>query len=131
MFHVTNVQMHNGATLSDIGHVQHLRSRFKKRDFSRHASGPIMMNSAVRYVPQKLRVAANGAHANDDDGSMQMCGYLKKRLRNAKWKRMWFVLKDRVLYAFKASEDAVATETFPILGYDLDTLSEVKRNKSG
>ena len=88
-----------------------------------------MMNSAVRYVPQKLRVAANGAHANDDDGSMQMCGYLKKRLRNAKWKRMWFVLKDRVLYAFKASEDAVATETFPILGYDLDTLSEVKRNK--
>ena len=83
------------------------------------------MNSAVRYVPQKLRVAANGTNANGDDGSMQMCGYLKKRLRNAKWKRMWFVLKDRVLYAFKASEDTVATETFPILGYDLDTLSEV------
>ena len=54
-----------------------------------------------------------------------MCGYLKKRLRNAKWKRMWFVLKDKVLYAYKASEDTVAAETFPILGYDLDTLSEV------
>lgn len=111
--------------LSDIGHVEHLGSRFKKRDSNKHASGPIITTSAVRYVPQKLRVAANGTNANGDDGSMQMCGYLKKRLRNAKWKRMWFVLKDRVLYAFKASEDTVAIETFPILGYDLDTLSEV------
>ena len=60
---------------------------------------------------------------------MQMCGYLKKRLRNAKWKRMWFVLKDRSLCAFKTSEDTVATESFPILGYDLDTLSEVGRKE--
>eukprot|EP00094_Tigriopus_californicus_P002411 TCALIF_02329-PA protein Name:"Similar to Fgd6 FYVE, RhoGEF and PH domain-containing protein 6 (Mus musculus)" AED:0.05 eAED:0.05 QI:118/0.55/0.5/1/1/0.9/10/547/2858 len=54
----------------------------------------------------------------------QMCGYLKRRMKNSKWKRMWFVLKDRVLYAYKASEDSVAADTFPILGYDLDTLSE-------
>ena len=80
------------------------------------------MTSAARYVPQKLRVVTN---SNGDVGTMQMCGYLKKRLRNAKWKRMWFVLKDRSLCAFKTSEDTVATETFPILGYDLDTLLEV------
>ena len=53
-----------------------------------------------------------------------MSGYLKMRqsnANNAKWKpRMWFVLKDRVLYAYKASEDAVAVETFPVLGYELD-----------
>ena len=71
------------------------------------------------YVPQRLKVSASGAGA-------QMCGYLKRRQRpGGKWKRLWFVLKDRVLYAYKATEDAVATETFPVLGYDLDTLSEV------
>ncbi|TRY70606.1 hypothetical protein TCAL_02329 [Tigriopus californicus] len=35
-----------------------------------------------------------------------------------------FLERDRVLYAYKASEDSVAADTFPILGYDLDTLSE-------
>lgn len=39
---------------------------------------------------------------------------------------MWFVLRENVIYAFKASEDLVAVETFPILGYDLVTLSEVR-----
>jgi FYVE/RhoGEF/PH domain-containing protein 5/6 len=97
-------------------HVDSLRPRFKKRDSSKH--GP----SSTRYVPQRLKVSSNG------DGSLQMCGYLKKRLRNAKWKRMWFVLKDRVLYVYRASEDTVAAETFPILGYDLDTLSEVRKH---
>ncbi len=98
--------------LVDLLHVDTLRPRFKKRDSSKHR----------HHVPERLRVGSNG------DGSVQMCGYLKKRLRNAKWKRMWFVLKDRVLYAYRASEDTVAAETFPILGYDLDTLSEVTTN---
>jgi len=30
------------------------------------------------------------------------------------------VLKDRVLYTYKASEDAVATEALPVLGWSLD-----------
>ena len=97
--------------ISELGHSEHLRSRFKKRDTSKSS----------RYVPQRLKVSASG------DGGAQMCGYLRRRQDRGKWKRMWFVLKDRVLYAYKASEDAIAVETFPILGYDLDTLSEVRR----
>merc|ERR1711860_135788 len=39
-------------------------------------------------------------------------------------KRFHFVLKDRVLYAYKAAEDAMPFDTFPILGFTLETLSE-------
>ena len=70
-------------------------------------------------MPQRLKVSASG------DGGAQMCGYLKRR-QGGKCKRMWFVLKDRVLYAYRASEDAVATETFPILGYELGSMTEVR-----
>ena len=49
-----------------------------------------------------------------------MSGYLRRRRRGQRWKRAWFVLKDRVLYTYKASEDAVATEALPVLGWSLD-----------
>ena len=56
-----------------------------------------------------------------------MSGYLRKKQKNgAKWKRLWFVLKDGILYAFKAPEDGVPSDTFPILGYKLEILSEVR-----
>jgi FYVE/RhoGEF/PH domain-containing protein 5/6 len=32
---------------------------------------------------------------------------------------MWFVLKDQVLYMYKASEDVVALDGLPVLGYEL------------
>ncbi len=94
-----------------------LRSRFKKRDSSRGGG-------SGRHVPARFKVSANGG-----DGA-QMCGHLRRARGGAggghqhKWKRMWFVLKDRVLYAYGASEDSVASETLPILGYRVDMLSE-------
>ena len=55
-----------------------------------------------------------------------MSGYLhKKSPKNGKYKKMWFVLKEKVLYVFKASADTVANDTFPILGYDLKLEKEV------
>ena len=96
--------------VSECGKNEDLRSRFKKRDTSKNVA---------RYIPQRLKVSAN------DEGS-QMSGYLKKRQKNSKWKRCWFVLKDRVLYTYKASEDAVATDTLPVLGLELEPLSDVR-----
>ena len=56
-----------------------------------------------------------------------MSGYLRKKQKNgAKWKRLWFVLKDGILYAFKAPEDLVPADTFSIMGYKLEILSEVR-----
>ncbi len=56
-----------------------------------------------------------------------MRGYLKKKARSSRgWKRMWFVLKDRAIYIYKAPEDNVAVEAVPILGYTLDLQIEVR-----
>ena len=89
--------------------MESLRSKFKKRELPRTS----------RYIPQRLKTNLNGEGA-------QMSGYLRKKPKNGvKWKKLWFVLKDRVLYAYKAPDDAVACDTFPIFGFKLETLSEV------
>ena len=99
---------------SELGHVESLRSRFKKRTLPKTS----------RYVPHRLKLSANGEGA-------QMSGYLRKKYgkNGAKWRRFWFVLKDGTLYAYKAPEDSVACDNFPILGYILETLSEVTREQ--
>jgi len=85
-----------------------LRSRFKRRDISR---------SVTRFVPQRLKISANS------EGS-QVSGYLKRKQKNTKWKRCWFVLKDRVLYTYRASEDTVAIDTLPVLGWNISMLDQ-------
>ena len=52
-------------------------------------------------------------------------GYLRKKQKNTKWKRCWFVLKDRVLYPYRASEDTVAIDTLPVLGWNITLLDQV------
>lgn len=41
-------------------------------------------------------------HASDPDATIS--GYLFKWHKDKKWKKYWFVMKDKVLYTFKASE---------------------------
>ena len=87
-----------------------LRSRFKKKE------GSTPVNT---YIPNRLREAA-------DSQEVQMSGFLKwKRGKTAGWKKNWFVLKDRVLFTFKAVNDKVAVDTKPVLGWTLETLSDV------
>jgi len=84
-----------------------LLTRFKKRDTSR---------AVGKYIPQRLKLSANAEES-------QMSGYLKLK-KGSRWKTNWFVLKDRVLYTYKASEDNVAVETLPVLGWRLETLAD-------
>lgn len=57
-------------------------------------------------------------------------GWLQ-RLVNRSWKKMWFVLKEQVLYAYKASEDVVAIETTPVLGFCVERpVSHPPHNKN-
>lgn len=95
------------------GEDDDLRSRFKKRETQR---------AVQKYIPTRLKLSAN------DEGS-QMSGHLRRRTKNSKWKRWWFVLKDRVLYTYKASEDTVAVETLPVLGWNLEPLTEAEDNQ--
>jgi len=69
-----------------------------------------------------IRIALSQVSAND--AGSQMSGYLSWRTRRS-WKKYWFVLKDRVLYLYKASEDVVALDTIPVLGYSVQIPSEV------
>lgn len=54
-----------------------------------------------------------------------MSGYLSRRTKRSV-KKNWFVLKDRVLYIYKASEDVVALDTIPVLGYHVKVPQEVE-----
>lgn len=59
--------------------------------------------------------------ANDLECSMS--GNLRV-LKGKKWKKFWFLLKDKVLYKFRASEDVAAMESMPVIGYDVVRFSE-------
>ncbi|GLG97345.1 FYVE, RhoGEF and PH domain-containing protein 6 [Gryllus bimaculatus] len=58
-----------------------------------------------------------------NDAGSQMCGWLQRRSKRS-WKRLWFVLKEQVLYVYKASEDVVALETIPVLGYRVEPMKQ-------
>ncbi|CAL8093031.1 unnamed protein product [Orchesella dallaii] len=87
-----------------------IRDRFKKvtLNVSKRAT------KIKRAVPSRLEVHANSS------GS-RISGYLQWRAREKKsWKRRWFVLIDRVLYIYAASEDIVAIKSIPILGWHVE-----------
>ena len=46
------------------------------------------------------------------------------------WKKMWFVIKEHVLYIYKAPADALAADSHPLLGYNFDLDMEVRLKKS-
>ncbi|KAL3059101.1 hypothetical protein OYC64_011099 [Pagothenia borchgrevinki] len=47
-----------------------------------------------------------------------MSGSLQRRKKSKrKWKRLWFLLKDKVLYTFTAPEDKVASESLPLQAF--------------
>lgn len=55
----------------------------------------------------------------NDQGSL-FSGYLHRRMGRKSWKRFWFVIKDHVLYTYKASEDVCASVSMPLLGYRVE-----------
>ncbi|CAN9508484.1 unnamed protein product [Ophioblennius macclurei] len=67
---------------------------------------------------KKIPAALKEVSANTENSSMS--GYLQ-RSKGAKkpWKRLWFVIKNKVLYTYAASEDVAALESQPLLGFFL------------
>ncbi|MEQ2264459.1 hypothetical protein XENORESO_007681, partial [Xenotaenia resolanae] len=45
-------------------------------------------------------------------GSLQ-----RSKTSKRNWKRLWFLLKDKVLYTYRAQEEKVASESLPLLGF--------------
>ncbi|XP_035013624.1 FYVE, RhoGEF and PH domain-containing protein 6 [Hippoglossus stenolepis] len=74
---------------------------------------------------KKKPAALKEVSANTDNSSMS--GYLQRSKGNKKQgKRLWFVIKDKVLYTYAASEDVAALESQPLLGFMLKVDSSQK-----
>ncbi|XP_044049424.1 FYVE, RhoGEF and PH domain-containing protein 6-like [Siniperca chuatsi] len=74
---------------------------------------------------KKIPAALKEVSANTDNSSMS--GYLQRSKVNKKQgKRLWFVIKDKVLYTYAASEDVAALESQPLLGFMLKADSSQK-----
>ncbi|XP_041650620.1 FYVE, RhoGEF and PH domain-containing protein 6-like [Cheilinus undulatus] len=74
---------------------------------------------------KKIPAALKEVSANTDNSSMS--GYLWRSKSNKKQgKRLWFVIKDKVLYTYAASEDVAALESQPLLGFMLKVDSSQK-----
>nr|XP_046248961.1 FYVE, RhoGEF and PH domain-containing protein 6-like isoform X2 [Scatophagus argus] len=73
---------------------------------------------------KKIPAALKEVSANTDSS---MSGYLQRSKHNKKQgKRLWFVIKDKVLYTYAASEDVAALESQPLLGFVLKVDSSQK-----
>ncbi|XP_008853156.1 FYVE, RhoGEF and PH domain-containing protein 5 isoform X2 [Nannospalax galili] len=96
-FPLSSARFSSGSTFSSVFHSIS-PSTFKKQ----------------KKVPSALsEVTASG------EGSA-ISGYLSRCKRGKRhWKKLWFVIKGKVLYTYMASEDKVAMESIPLLGFTI------------
>ncbi|RZF42354.1 hypothetical protein LSTR_LSTR004162 [Laodelphax striatellus] len=92
--------------------TEYIHSLFKKQ--------PSTMKKTKKYVPQRLKEVT----ANDSGSQMSGSMYMQGLDRGRSWKRRWFVLKQQVLYIYKAQEDVAALKSVPVLGYKVETVKE-------
>ncbi|XP_028335176.1 FYVE, RhoGEF and PH domain-containing protein 5 isoform X1 [Physeter macrocephalus] len=67
-----------------------------------------------KKVPSALTEVAASGEGSAISGYLSRC---KKGKRH--WKKLWFVIKGKVLYTYMASEDTVALESMPLLGFTI------------
>ncbi|KAK1169023.1 FYVE, RhoGEF and PH domain-containing protein 6-like isoform X1 [Acipenser oxyrinchus oxyrinchus] len=81
------------------------------------------LSSVLLSIPsgrkqKKIPAALKEVSASTEDSSMS--GYLYRSKGNKKpWKHLWFVIKNKVLYTYAASEDVAALESQPLLGFSV------------
>ena len=81
----------------------------------------------IKHVARKVGSFTSTRYRLAPDDQVQMSGYLKFRLgQRGKWKESWWALKDHVLYKYKAMGNPEAEETVVVLGWKLETLSDVR-----
>ncbi|XP_078066263.1 FYVE, RhoGEF and PH domain-containing protein 5-like [Mustelus asterias] len=68
-----------------------------------------------KKIPAALREVAASA------GGVSICGYLLRCKRNKRhWKKLWFVIHEKVLYTYGARSNKVAAESLPLLGFTVE-----------
>ncbi|XP_053319602.1 FYVE, RhoGEF and PH domain-containing protein 6 [Spea bombifrons] len=92
-----------------------------------HKSPSSALSSVLHSIPsgrkQKKIPAALKVSASTEDSSMS--GYLHRSKGSKKpWKQLWFVIKNKVLYTYAASEDIAALESQPLLGFTIKVVKD-------
>ncbi|KAG9490402.1 hypothetical protein GDO78_005980 [Eleutherodactylus coqui] len=92
-----------------------------------HKSPSSTLSTVLHSIPsgrkQKKIPAALKVTASTEDSTMS--GYLHRSKGNKKtWKQLWFVIKNKVLYTYAASEDIAALESQPLLGFTVQVVKE-------
>lgn len=102
---------------SELRRVSSLKGLFKRgvRENRSHTR---------RRVPERL------LEVSASDAASQMCGYLRVMVRRS-LRRGWFVLKDRVLYEYRAPQDVCALHSLPVLGYQVETIDKANDASDG
>lgn len=90
----------------------------KERTKSKNNKTKRRKSNRLPIRPSALKVSAK------DQTNSTMSGYLWSRVKKKDWKRMWYRIKDKVLYTYKASEDVVALQSTPLLGYAVCVIYE-------
>lgn len=67
-----------------------------------------------KKVPSALSEVAASGEGSAISGYLSRCKSGKRR-----WKKLWLVIKGKVLYTYLASEDKVAMESIPLLGFTI------------
>ncbi|XP_057692463.1 FYVE, RhoGEF and PH domain-containing protein 6-like [Corythoichthys intestinalis] len=100
-----------------------LREQKSEEDASAAAlpKAPFTFSRKQKRIPAALKEVS----ASTDNPSMS--GYLQRsKGKKKQGKRLWFVIKDKVLYTYAASEDVAALESQPLLGFVLKADSSQK-----
>ncbi|XP_072257369.1 FYVE, RhoGEF and PH domain-containing protein 6 [Pyxicephalus adspersus] len=92
-----------------------------------HKSPSSALSSVLQSIPSgrkhKKIPAALKVCASTEDSSMS--GHLQRSKGSKKpWKQMWFVIKNKVLYTYAASEDIAALESQPLLGFTVKVVQD-------
>ncbi|KAM9681502.1 FYVE, RhoGEF and PH domain-containing protein 5 isoform 2-T2 [Dama dama] len=102
-------------------------ARFSSSAFSSvfHSINPSAFRKQ-RKVPSALTEVAASGEGSAISGYLSRC---KKGKRH--WKKLWFVIKGKVLYTYAAREDTVALESMPLLGFTIAPGKEEGSSEAG
>ncbi|XP_061698543.1 FYVE, RhoGEF and PH domain-containing protein 6-like isoform X2 [Syngnathoides biaculeatus] len=93
--------------------------REKRGEEDPPAGGAVPKASSFAFSRKHKRIPAALKEVSASTGESSMSGYLQRSKGKKKAKRLWFVVKDKVLYTYAASEDVAALESQPLLGFVL------------
>ncbi|KAM8860462.1 FYVE, RhoGEF and PH domain-containing protein 6-like [Synchiropus picturatus] len=81
---------------------------------------PVSPSKAAFTFRRQKKIPAALKEVSANTANSSISGHLLRSKGNKKqWKRLWFVIKDKVLYTYAASEDVAALESQPLLGFSL------------